>query len=47
LAEVPLAGPTRLREVDHDAARLDQLKLGLDDAIDLFGLGAWDPAKKG
>jgi DNA-binding MarR family transcriptional regulator len=46
LVDAPLAGPTRLREVDHDVARLDRLKLGLDDAIDLFGLGDWDPAKK-
>jgi len=45
LAEAPLAGPTRLREVDHDVARLDRLKLALDDAIDLFGLAEWDPAK--
>jgi DNA-binding MarR family transcriptional regulator len=46
LGDAPLAGPTRLREVDHDAARLDRLKLALDDAIDLFGLGEWDPAKR-
>jgi DNA-binding MarR family transcriptional regulator len=46
LEDAPLAGPTRLREVDHDVARLDRLKLGLDDAIDLFGLGDWDPAKR-
>lgn len=47
LAGTPLAGPVRLREMDHDVARLDRLKLGLDDAIELFGLGEWDPAKKG
>ncbi len=46
LAEAPLAGPTRLREVDHDVSRLDRLKSGLDDAIDLFGLADWDPARK-
>jgi DNA-binding MarR family transcriptional regulator len=46
LGDAPLAGPTRLREVDHDVARLDRLKLALDDAIDLFGLGDWDPAKR-
>lgn len=46
LAEAPLAGPVRLREVDHDVARLDRLKLALGDAIDLFGLGDWDPARK-
>lgn len=47
LAEAPLAGPTRLREVDHDVNRLDRLKLALDDALDLFGLAEWDPARKG
>lgn len=46
LAEAPLAGPVRLREVDHEVPRLDRLKLALDDAIELFGLGDWDPAKK-
>jgi DNA-binding MarR family transcriptional regulator len=46
LDDAPLAGPTRLRVVDHEVARLDRLKLGLDDAIDLFGLGDWDPAKR-
>ncbi len=46
LAEVPLAGPMRLRDVDHEAPRLDRLKLALDDAIDLFGLADWDPARK-
>ena len=46
LADTPLAGPVRLREVDHDVARLDRLKLALDDAIDMFGLSAWDPARR-
>jgi len=47
LADAPLAGPVRLREVDHDVARLDRLKLALDDALELFGLRDWDPARKG
>lgn len=37
----PVAGPMRLREVNHDPARLDRLAAALDDAIDLFGLGPW------
>jgi DNA-binding MarR family transcriptional regulator len=44
VAAAPLAGPVRLREVDHDVARLDRLKTALEDAVDLFGLGDWDPA---
>ena len=46
LADAPLAGPVRLREVDHEVPRLDRLKLALDDAIEMFGLSDWDPAKK-
>lgn len=46
LAKAPLAGPTRLREVDHDVARLDRLKLALEDAVELFGLDDWAPGRK-
>jgi DNA-binding MarR family transcriptional regulator len=46
LSRAPLAGPTRLREVDHDVARLDRLKLALEDAVELFGLGDWAPGRK-
>jgi DNA-binding MarR family transcriptional regulator len=46
LSEAPLAGPTRLREVDNEVPRLDRLKLALDDAIEMFGLADWDPARK-
>jgi len=45
VARAPLAGPVRLREVEHDPARLDRLKLAFEDAIDLFGLGEHVPAK--
>ena len=46
LAKAPLAGPTRLREIDHEVARLDRLKLALEDAVELFGLGEWTPGRK-
>lgn len=46
LSKAPLAGPTRLRELDHDVARLDRLKLALEDAVELFGLGDWVPGRK-
>jgi DNA-binding MarR family transcriptional regulator len=46
VAEAPLAGPERLRQVDVDSARLDRMKATLDDAIDLFGLADWDPARR-
>jgi DNA-binding MarR family transcriptional regulator len=46
LAEIPVAGPARLRAVDHDVPQLDRLKAALEDAIELFGLGDWDPARK-
>lgn len=46
LADAPLAGPMRLREVEHEVARLDRLKLALEDAVELFGLAGWDPARR-
>ena len=42
----PVAGPVRLREVDHDVARLDGLKAALEDAVELFGLATWAPGRK-
>ncbi|MGV3489884.1 MAG: MarR family winged helix-turn-helix transcriptional regulator [Devosia sp.] len=45
VANTPLAGPVRLREVDHDVARLDALKLALEDAVELFGLEEWAPGR--
>lgn len=46
LAAAPLAGPVRLRQRDHDPARLDRLREALDDAIELFGLTPWAPGRK-
>jgi DNA-binding MarR family transcriptional regulator len=43
MARAPLAGPIRLREIDHDPARLDALKSAFEDAIDLFGLAGHLP----
>ena len=41
ITRVPLAGAMRLREINHDPARLDRLRDALEDAIDLFGLAPW------
>lgn len=38
MARAPVAGPVRLREFDHDPARLDRLKAAFEDAVELFGL---------
>lgn len=46
LKDAPLAGPDRLRQVDHEVARLDRLTAALDDALELFGLGPWAPKPK-
>ncbi len=46
LTRVPLAGPDRLRAYEGDPARPDALKVGLEDAIDLFGLAPWDPGRR-
>jgi DNA-binding MarR family transcriptional regulator len=42
----PLAGPVRLRQIDHEPARLERLATGLEDAIALFGLEAYAPERK-
>ena len=42
----PLAGPDRLRQVDHEVARLDRLGAALSDAVELFGLGEWEPGRR-
>lgn len=46
IAKAPLAGPVRLREVNHDPARLDRLAAALEDAVDLFGLEPWVEKRK-
>ncbi|SFV37736.1 DNA-binding transcriptional regulator, MarR family [Devosia crocina] len=38
VAEVPLAGPNRLRQLETDPARLDRLTEALADALELFAL---------
>jgi DNA-binding MarR family transcriptional regulator len=46
IAQAPLAGPVRLREVAAEPARLETLAAALEDAIDLFGLKHWAPGTK-
>ena len=38
MARAPIAGPVRLRAMDHDVQKLDRLKAAFEDAIGLFGL---------
>src|SRR3954471_22882238 len=38
MARAPVAGPIRLRAMDHDVAKLDRLRVAFDDAVDMFGL---------
>jgi DNA-binding MarR family transcriptional regulator len=38
MARAPVAGPVRLRAMDHDTAKLDRLKAAFEDAVELFGL---------
>lgn len=45
MARAPVAGPVRLRAMDHDPGRLDRLKAAFEDAIELFGLGEDLPQK--
>jgi DNA-binding MarR family transcriptional regulator len=43
MARAPVAGPVRLRAIDHDIAKLDRLKAAFEDAIGLFGLEPYLP----
>ncbi len=45
MARAPVAGPVRLRAMDHDVATLDRLKAAFEDAVGLFGLDAYDPGR--
>ena len=38
MARAPVAGPVRLRAMDHDVQKLDRLKAAFEDAVGLFGL---------
>ena len=46
LAEAPLAGPVRLRQIATEPMRLERLAAALEDAMELFALGDWAPAAK-
>ena len=45
MTRAPMAGPVRLRAVDHDVAKLDRLRLAFDDAVAMFGLSDHLPKK--
>ncbi len=46
VAELPLAGPARLRTIEGEAQRLDRLAASLGDAVSLFGLDTWEPGRR-
>ena len=41
VADTPMAGPMRLRDVEGQTDRLDRLAPALNDALELFGLQVW------
>ncbi len=45
MARAPVAGPVRLRAMDHDVAKLDRLKAAFEDAVEMFGLTEHLPGK--
>ena len=45
MTRTPVAGPVRLREAEHDPARLDRLKSAFEEAIDMFALAEHLPGK--
>lgn len=47
MSRAPVAGPVRLRAMDHDVQKLDRLKAAFEDAIEMFGLEAHVPGKTG
>ena len=46
LEKAPLAGPVRLRQVAAEPARLERLAAALEDAMELFALTEWAPARR-
>jgi DNA-binding MarR family transcriptional regulator len=46
IADAPLTGAVRLRDVVVDPPRLESLAAALEDAIDLFGLEQWAPGRR-
>jgi len=45
MARAPMAGPVRLRAMDHEVAKLDRLKAAFEDAVEMFGLTEHLPGK--
>ena len=45
MSRAPVAGPLRLRAVDHEVARLDRLKAAFEDSVEMFGLADYLPKK--
>ncbi len=45
MSRAPVAGPVRLRAVDHDVPKLDRLKAACEDAVEMFGLEPYLPKK--
>ena len=46
IADAPLTGPVRLRDIVTDPQRLESLAAALEDAIDLFGLDPWASGRR-
>ena len=46
IADAPLTGPVRLRDMHVEPARLERLAIALDEALDLFGIERWAPGRR-
>ena len=46
IADAPMTGPVRLRDVRVEPARLERLTHSLEDAVELFGLEPWAPGRR-
>lgn len=47
MARAPLAGPIRLRAMEHDPQALDRMSAAFEEAVGLFGLEDFLQGKKG
>ncbi len=46
IADAPITGPVRLRDIYVEPQRLERLTLALEEAVELFGLDPWAPGRR-
>lgn len=46
IADAPITGPVRLRDVTVEPQKLERLTQALEEAVELFGLDPWAPGRR-